>query len=352
MRVNWIINTAGDALGRMDASPGLTGLAPFFRRCAGIAKRSVLVVIFSIVAGNAYAVPGLQDWDVVTWPGGSTGPNSYPVTGGNITIQQTGATNRFLLNTPEINTIDTGGTGERVLDHFLQFSNTGETITITISFDHTVGVSNVQFNLYDIDTGANFIDQAVVTATDTSSNALNPASITTSGCNTQVNANTVQGTCTSPNNGTAGNVTFTFDQVAIQQITIVYSNQAVTTTPGTQAITLHDISFDYPQVNLSVIKDDGALIYTPGGTSSYTLTVNNSGPDDAVNALVSDTLPAGVSINGSWSCTPSGSASCISGSVSALASGTGNINQQVDIPAGSSVVFTVPVSFSSDPGAY
>src|SRR5436190_17171448 len=60
--------------------------------------------------------------------------------------------------------------------------------------------------------------------------------------------------------------------------------------------------------DLSVTKEDSPDPVNTGSTLTYTITVNNNGPDAAANASWSDTLPAGttfvsLSSPGGWSCT-------------------------------------------------
>ncbi|MRX26636.1 DUF11 domain-containing protein [Kangiella sp. HZ709] len=95
------------------------------------------------------------------------------------------------------------------------------------------------------------------------------------------------------------------------------------------------------EADISVTKNDSTTIYTPGGTSSYTIVVSNGGPIDVTGLQVSDPIPTGVSLM-SWSCTPSAGASC-------TAAGTGAINQLVDIPDGGTVTYTVNVTYSTTP---
>jgi len=72
----------------------------------------------------------------------------------------------------------------------------------------------------------------------------------------------------------------------------------------------------------------------PGDPITYTLEVFNDGPADAMGSLV-DTYAWPVTLTGvTWTCTPTGGASC-------PASGTGDIFTAVDLPAGSSMVFSM-----------
>jgi uncharacterized repeat protein (TIGR01451 family) len=60
--------------------------------------------------------------------------------------------------------------------------------------------------------------------------------------------------------------------------------------------------------DLSLTKVDGADPVAAGGSLTYTITVNNAGPDTATNVTMSDTLPAGttfvsVAAPAGWTCT-------------------------------------------------
>src|SRR5262249_7038935 len=51
--------------------------------------------------------------------------------------------------------------------------------------------------------------------------------------------------------------------------------------------------------DLAVTKTDGVTSAIPGGSTTYTITVSNAGPEAANGAALSDALPAGV-IGGNW----------------------------------------------------
>ncbi|QIL90098.1 DUF11 domain-containing protein [Microbulbifer sp. SH-1] len=99
------------------------------------------------------------------------------------------------------------------------------------------------------------------------------------------------------------------------------------------------------QADLAVTKTDNSDLYVPGSDLTYTIVVNNNGPDDVTGATVSDALPAGVS-SASWTCSANGGASC------GALSGTGAINETVDLPAGGSITYlftiTVPEDYTGD----
>ncbi len=79
-----------------------------------------------------------------------------------------------------------------------------------------------------------------------------------------------------------------------------------------------------------------------GDDLQYFITVDNVGDADLVGVNVSDVLPP-LLINGEWSCTALGTASC------AVTSGTGDISTTVDLPAGGGVLFTLDAEVNGDP---
>jgi uncharacterized repeat protein (TIGR01451 family) len=94
------------------------------------------------------------------------------------------------------------------------------------------------------------------------------------------------------------------------------------------------------QADLAITKSDGATSVVPGTATTYTIKVSNFGPSDALGAAVVDALPAGVS-GDSWTATASGGATGFS------ASGTGNLSDTVNLPAGSSIVYSLVADVSA-----
>ncbi len=84
--------------------------------------------------------------------------------------------------------------------------------------------------------------------------------------------------------------------------------------------------------NLVITKDDGTDSAFPGESVTYTITAFNVGPDDSTAAAVADLFPPELSCT--WTCAPSGGASCTAGPVA------GDVADAVSIPAGDSVVYT------------
>ncbi|HET9049299.1 MAG TPA: choice-of-anchor Q domain-containing protein [Chiayiivirga sp.] len=80
--------------------------------------------------------------------------------------------------------------------------------------------------------------------------------------------------------------------------------------------------------DLQISKSNGVSSVAPGASVVYDIYVANAGPNDAFGARVQDNVPVELE-NAMWSCTAILRASC------AASSGTGSIDEQVDLPAGS-----------------
>ncbi len=91
------------------------------------------------------------------------------------------------------------------------------------------------------------------------------------------------------------------------------------------------------EAELSITKTDGVTTVTAGGSTTYTIIVNNVGPSNAPTASVVDSFPA--SLTCTWTCVGSAGGTC-------TAAGSGNINDTVNLPAGASVTYTASCSIS------
>jgi len=86
--------------------------------------------------------------------------------------------------------------------------------------------------------------------------------------------------------------------------------------------------------DLGITKTDNSLYAPAGQTNVYTIVVTNNGPDAVLNARVQDVFPPNFT-NVTWSAVEQG------GSVAPNLTGTGNINELVDMPIGGSVIYSV-----------
>ncbi len=86
-------------------------------------------------------------------------------------------------------------------------------------------------------------------------------------------------------------------------------------------------------LDLSITKTSSPANALPGGTITYTITVGNAGPGDAVGARVADTLPDEIGLV-TWNCSASTGSSC-------AASGTVRIDDTVNVKSGGTLTYTL-----------
>jgi len=94
-----------------------------------------------------------------------------------------------------------------------------------------------------------------------------------------------------------------------------------------------------PQVDLAITKTDGLTTINAGSPTTYTITVTNTGPSDAIGATVADTFPATLT-SPTWTCVASALSSCTAGPVA------GNISDVVTVRAGGTLTYTVNATVS------
>jgi uncharacterized repeat protein (TIGR01451 family) len=85
--------------------------------------------------------------------------------------------------------------------------------------------------------------------------------------------------------------------------------------------------------DLSITKTDGRSTASAGNAITYTIVATNNGPTAVTGATVTDTPPASL-LGAAWTCAPAGGATC-------TGSGTGNINDTVNLPVGATVTYTL-----------
>ncbi|MEM8961372.1 MAG: hypothetical protein AAGD38_07845 [Acidobacteriota bacterium] len=112
-------------------------------------------------------------------------------------------------------------------------------------------------------------------------------------------------------------------------------NTATVTATGTDPDTANNSATDsdtlVPTADLSISKDDGVDIAIAGGQVTYTIVVANAGPSAVVGASVNDTFPSAIT-NVDWTCSATGT-TCPN------ALGNGDIVENPDLPAGSSLTY-------------
>ncbi len=117
--------------------------------------------------------------------------------------------------------------------------------------------------------------------------------------------------------------------------------QYIGPTTGTGSYVVDDVQLNncVASCDLAITKTDGTTTYTPGLTTTYTITASNAGPDPVIGATVADIFPASVT-SVAWTAVYAGGAT-------GPASGAGNINATVNIPVGGSAIFTAVSNISA-----
>ncbi len=254
--------------------------------------------------------------------------------------------------------------GKRYLQYRAFLATTDATVTPTLS-DATVCYSNTSTPIADLsiansDGAATATPGGSVTYTITAANSgpadapastvadTFPASLTCA----WTCAGSSGGTCTASGSGnfndsvnlpSGGSVTYTATCPIPAAATGSLVNTATVTAPGgvLDPNSANDGKTDtdtlVPQTDLSITNSDGVTTATPGGSVSYTITAANAGPSDAPGSSVTDTFPA--SLTCTWTCGGANGGSC-------TASGSGSINDTVNLPVGGSVTYLATCSIA------
>jgi len=105
------------------------------------------------------------------------------------------------------------------------------------------------------------------------------------------------------------------------------------------------VVFGRPSIDLAISKTNSQDFVDPEGSVTYVIDVSNPGPVDVVGAILSDILPSTLnSANATWSC------NVAVGTVCPNASGTGNLNETVDLPEGSSLSYSITADVVAEEG--
>lgn len=230
------------------------------------------LVCFALAGStNLVRADFVLDWGVTSptsWSD-TTGPTftqSFDIdtghAGNEMTVTISDGSNRMLSGFPEINNTLTGGTGSgnESLQVDLNYSNTSQFITVTVTFDTAwapLGVENVVFTLFDVDRGSQFTfkkktyyvytdEIRTIQGLDIDGNTVAATSVTGSADNTVTGSGLtykVDGTGSTPNGDSSdGNVEISFGTTAIKQFSFVYGNgPGAWSDPGEQTIAIGDL---------------------------------------------------------------------------------------------------------------
>jgi len=92
--------------------------------------------------------------------------------------------------------------------------------------------------------------------------------------------------------------------------------------------------------DLAVTKTDGVAQTSPGLGLTYTVVVTNNGPSDVAGATVTDNILPAALTGATWTCAAGAGASC-------TASGSGSINDTVNLAAGSAATYTLSATVAA-----
>jgi len=210
-----------------------------------------LLFALLLLCGEARAV--VLDWTTASWSNGDL-TNSYDIDGTNpgadITITVSGDIGRLKGGFPRVDTNITGGISpaDKNLRAQVDFVDTTEQLTFTITFLYPDLVKNATFTLFNLGNDGNKFQDQVRSIIGTDGTTQYAANITNLGSSVQLagsgTGQTLTGIATTANNSANGNATIDFGTNKINQITYVFGSvSSATANPRTQQIGLYDISF-------------------------------------------------------------------------------------------------------------
>lgn len=257
------------------------------------------------MAGPAQALPFVLDWDQYTWqPEGPTNlDETFTVDGRDIVVtfggNVAGLDNDPPLISPRIDDGPNDGglvPPENALVITTDYGPGDPNRLVTVDLDFSSypgGIENVSFRIWDIDLNQSFTDLVTITAT-VGGVQMDPTSIVPGPANIVVSPNTVEGRSLSLPGQADGNVTWNFALAGITALRIEYRNAGPTNNAGLQTISLHDITYNFQQADISLTKTVDNPTPSALDNVVYTVTVTNDGPDDGTGLEVTDQLPAGL----------------------------------------------------------
>ena len=223
-----------------------------------------LFVIVALCLGSGSSQAVVLDWSTMIWTPGSLN-NSYDIDatnpGNDITISVTGSTGQFItsftppnLQTPAITQSFQGGFGtvQTSLELRVDYTTVAQFVTITLSFaNYPLGVNNLSFTLFDIDSGAYQDRISSITALSTDGVTLIPATISGLGSSVSLSGTgltqVLDGAASVADTGAGsgnGNATISFGATPIQSITFTYgSGPSSPADPSTQKIGLSNLMY-------------------------------------------------------------------------------------------------------------
>jgi uncharacterized repeat protein (TIGR01451 family) len=139
--------------------------------------------------------------------------------------------------------------------------------------------------------------------------------------------------------GSVGVVTITINGVILSTATGDMVNTV--TAKNSVSLSATDTDTPNPTVTLTASKTDGIGTYVPGTSTTYTIEVENIGPSFLNDGVVTDALPPQVA-SATWTATYSGAGSA------GPASGSGPLNETIDLAVGGKAIFLFTVQIKPD----
>ena len=187
---------------------------------------------------------GTIDWDSENW---SSGSGSGSFTNTSVTATVAYSSDGVALSAINETTTLTGGLGPAQNSLYTTVNQTSNTATVTGSWDFSVPVDNLSFDLFDVDlSGTSYIDSVRIVGYSFGEQFYPTL---TAGSANSINENAAVGTSNSAASSSAGNVGVQFNQ-PIDSMVIYWNNgDGADANPGAQDMSLHDLSWTRSCVN-------------------------------------------------------------------------------------------------------
>jgi len=252
------------------------------------------------------------------------------------------ANNTTISNTASVSANNDITSGNNTTSPVLFNTSVAADLSITKTDGQTSDIPGTSVTYTIVVSNAGPSNAPSVTVTDTLPTTLTGATWTCVG--------TGGGTCTASGSGdisdsanlpAGGNVTYTLTATISPAATGTLSNTA-TITSAIDSTSGNNEAVDdttlTPQADLSITKTDGQTSDIPGTSVTYTIVVSNAGPSNAPSVTVTDTLPTTLT-GATWTCVGTGGGTC-------TASGSGDISDSANLPAGGNVTYTLTATIS------
>jgi uncharacterized repeat protein (TIGR01451 family) len=244
---------------------------------------------------------------------------------------------------PELNTVDNTATAAVLAEPHVDLG-----VTKTDGVASAVPGTNVTYTIVASNAGPSTATSASITdalPSDTTSGTWTCVAGSGGTCGA---ANGTMPMSTSATLSPAGSVTYTVVVAVSSTATGSLANSVTITAPAgaVETNSANNVATDTdsltPTADLSITKTDNDTNARPGDPIAYQIVVANAGPSAVTGATVVDSMPVGI-VGITWTCAAGVAATCPS-------SGTGDLNELVDLGVGGTVTFTVTGTVTATTG--